>query len=72
MFKTKVPDIFGKNNQFFFHPRISVLPTVGKTIQRFCKTWHALNSNVTLIMKFNLENWIFDLCPNVAGLKKKI
>ena len=38
-----------------------------KTIQRFCKTWHALNFNFTLIIKFNLKNRIFYLCPNVAG-----
>ena len=37
-----------------------------KTIQIFCKTWHILNFDFTLIMKFNLENRIFYLCPNVA------
>ena len=41
-----------------------------KTIQRFSKTWHVLNFNFTLIMKFNLENRIFYLCPNMAGFLK--
>ena len=43
-----------------------------KTIQRFCKTWHVLNFNFTLIMKFNLENRTFFLCPNVAGVFKNV
>ena len=43
-----------------------------KTIQRFCKTWHALNFNFTLIMKFNLETRIFYLCSNVAGFFKTV
>ena len=43
-----------------------------KTIQRSCKTWHILNFNFTLIMKFNLENQIFYLWPNVAGFLKNV
>ena len=43
-----------------------------ETIQRFCKTWHALNFNFTLIMKFNLENRIIYLYPNVAGFLKNV
>ena len=43
-----------------------------KTIQRFCNTWHVLNFSFTLIMKFNLENRIFDLCPNGAGFLKNV
>ena len=31
-----------------------------------------LNFNFTLIMKFNLENRIFYLCPNVAGFLKNV
>ena len=72
MFKSKVPDIFGKNNQFFVHSAYSQYFLQYKTIQRFCKTWHALNFNFTLIMKFNLENRIFYLCPNVAGFLKNV
>ena len=67
MFTSKVPDIFGKNNQFFVHSVKSVLPTVQNNKQIFCKTWHILNFNFNLTMKFNLENRIFYLCPNVAG-----
>ena len=43
-----------------------------KTIQRFCKTWHALNFNFILIMKFNLETRMFYLCPNGAGFWKRV
>ena len=43
-----------------------------KPIQRFCKTWHELNFNFTLIMKFNLENRLFYLCPNVDRLLKNV
>ena len=72
MFKSKVPDIqFDKNILFFVHSAQSVLPTVQDNKQIFCKTWHSLNFNVTLIMKFNLENRIFYLCPNVNGFLKK-
>ena len=41
-------------------------------IQRFCKTWHSLNFNFMLIMKFNLENRIFYLFPNVVGFLKNV
>ena len=67
MFKSKVPDIFGKHIQFFVHSALSILPTVQNNKQIFSKTWHSLNFNFTLIMKFNLENRIFYLCPKVAG-----
>ena len=70
MFKTKGPDIFGKNNHFLCILRQFCLQY--KTIQRFCKTWLALNFNFILIMKFNLENRIFYLCPNVAGFMKNV
>ena len=59
IFKSKVPDIFEFCLQY-------------KTIQRFSKTWHSLNINFTLIMKFNLENRIFYVCPNVAGFVKNV
>ena len=51
MFKSKVPNIFGKNIQFFVH---------------------SANFHFTLITKFNLENRIFFLCPNVAGCLKNV
>ena len=70
MFKFMVPDIFGKNILFFVHTVKSDLPTVQNNKQIFCKTWHSLNINFILIMKFNLETQIFFLCPNVAGFLK--
>ena len=51
---------------------LCILPTVQDNKQIFCKTWHSLNFNVTLIMKFNLENQIFYLCPNVARFFKNV
>ena len=70
MFKSMVPDIFGKNILFFVHSVKSDLPTVQNNKQIFCKTWHSLNINFILIMKFNLETQLFFLCPNVAGFLK--
>ena len=63
MLKSKVPDIFGKNIQLFVHSAQSVLPTVHNNKQIFVKHGHSLS----FIMKFNLENRIFYVCPNVAG-----
>ena len=71
MFKSKVPDIFGKNNKFVRSFCGCLFSLQYKTIQRFCKAWHALNFNFTLIMK-NLENRIFYLCRNVAGFLKNV
>ena len=41
-----------------------------KTIQRFCKTWHALNFNFNSFMKCNLETRIFYLCPTLPNFWK--
>ena len=70
MFKSKIPYIFAKITNFLCILRQFCLQY--KTIQRFCKTWLALNFNFILIMKFNLENRIFYLCPNVAGFLKNV
>ena len=56
-----------KKIQLFVHSAFSVLPTVQNNKQIFGKTWHSLKFNFTIIMKCNLENRIFNLCPNVAG-----
>ena len=48
------------------------LSTVQYNEQIFCKTWHLLNFDFTLIMKFNLENRIFYSCPNMAGFLKNV
>ena len=61
-----------KITYFFVHSALSVMPTVQNNKQIFCKTWNSLNLNFTLIMKFNLENRIFNLYPNVAGLLKNV
>ena len=73
MFKSTVPDIFCKNNHFLCILRSQFcLRTVQNNKEILCKTWHSLNINFTLIMKFNLENQIFYLCPDVAGFKKNV
>ena len=66
MFKSKVPGIFGKHITCFVHYALSVRPTAQNNNFFFVK----LNFNFTLFMKFNLENGISYLCPNVAGFKK--
>ena len=43
-----------------------------KTNQRFSKTWHSMNIIFTLIIKFNLENRIFYLCPYMVGFVKNV
>ena len=68
MFKSKVPAIFGKNNKFFVHSAYVCSVYSTKLSRNFCKTWHALNFNFTLIMKFNLENRIFYF--EVARMRK--
>ena len=70
-FKSKVPDIFGKNNLLFVHSVQSVLQLQYKKIQRFVKTWHALNFNFTLNYEIKSETRIFYLCTNVTGFLKK-
>ena len=54
MFNSKDPDIFGKFIKFSVNSAQSVLPTVQNNKQIFCKAWHSLNFNFTLIMKLNL------------------
>ena len=67
MFKSKVPDIFGKNIQFLCILRSQFCLQYKKQI--FSKTWQSLNFNLTLIMKFNLESRVFYSLPNVARFK---
>ena len=51
MFKPKVPEIFGKNINFFVHSAYSAMPSVQNNPENsilFSKTWHLLNLNFTL------------------------
>ena len=63
MLKSKVLDIFGRKKLIFW---------AFCAVHRFSKTWHILNFNFTLIRKFNLENQILYLCPNVARFLKNV
>ena len=72
MFKSKVPDIFGKNNQFFVHSAYVSSAYSTKQSRDFVKHGTHRILIFTLIMKFNLENRIFYLCPNVAGFLKNV
>ena len=60
MFKSRVPDIcttsIWQKYPIFCAFCVVILPTVQNNKQKFCKTWHSLNFNFTLFMKFNLEN----------------
>ena len=53
MFKSKVPYIFGKNNQFFVHSAYSQFCLQYKTIQRFVKHGtHSISSSRTGILRW--------------------
>ena len=69
MFKPKVPDIFGKNNQFLVHS-VYVRSVFSTKLSRDFLNMALTEFKFLLIMKFNLEDRIFYLCPNVTGFLK--
>ena len=72
MFKSKVPDIFCKNTQFFVHSAYVSSAYSTELSRDFVKHSTHWILILLLIMKFNLENWMFYLCPNVAGFRKNV